>query len=52
MAKVMKETKTFGFELLKERSQELGSKVRALLDSLGFKSVAGPGWTAPQVMVS
>lgn len=47
----MLESKTFGFAKLKERQQELGSKVRALFASKGFRSVAAEGFEAPGVAV-
>ncbi|HET7793398.1 MAG TPA: aminotransferase class V-fold PLP-dependent enzyme [Rhizobacter sp.] len=49
---VMLETKALGFEKAREKQQELGSKVRALLAKKGFKSVAAPGFEAPGVVVS
>jgi aspartate aminotransferase-like enzyme len=48
----MIETRDFGFKLARERQWELGRKVRALLASNGFKSVAAPGFEAPGVVVS
>ena len=49
---VMLETRKHGFALMRERQIELGSKVRALLESRGFPSVAAEGWKAPGVVVS
>jgi aspartate aminotransferase-like enzyme len=49
---VMHETETFGFENAHNRQQELGDRVRALLVSNGFKSVAAKGFQAPSVVVS
>ena len=49
---LMIETETFGFEKLRERQLELGRRVRKLLAERGFKSVAGPGFEAPCVVVS
>jgi aspartate aminotransferase-like enzyme len=49
---VMKETQSIGFEKLKTAQIELGSKVRALLVSRGFDSVAAPGFQSPCVVVS
>jgi aspartate aminotransferase-like enzyme len=49
---VMKETQSIGFEKLKAAQVELGSKVRALLVSRGFDSVAAPGFQSPCVVVS
>mgnify|MGYP000951217884 CR=1 FL=1 len=49
---VMKETKAYGFEKVRAEQQLLGSKVRALMVSKGFKSVAAEGFQAPGVVVS
>ena len=49
---VMKETQAAGFANLKKNQQDLGLKVRALLEAKGFKSVAAPGFQAPCVVVS
>jgi len=49
---VMFETRDDGFEQVRERQIELGAKVRALLESRGFPSVAAEGWKAPGVVVS
>jgi aspartate aminotransferase-like enzyme len=49
---LMKETESYGFERLRERQLELGSRVRALLRDRGFPSVAGAGFEAPCVVVS
>jgi aspartate aminotransferase-like enzyme len=49
---VMKETQSIGFQKLKAAQIELGSKVRALLVSRGFNSVAAPGFQSPCVVVS
>ena len=48
----MAETRALGFERAKAAQQELGDKVRALLESKGIKSVAAPGFQAPCVIVS
>ena len=48
---MMKEQEVFGFELMRERQIELGQKVRALLASKGFNSVAAQGFEAPGVAV-
>jgi aspartate aminotransferase-like enzyme len=48
----MKETEAFGFDKIKAAQQELGSRVRALLVSKGFASVAAEGFQAPGVVVS
>ncbi|MDA8455612.1 aminotransferase class V-fold PLP-dependent enzyme [Acidovorax sp. GBBC 3334] len=49
---VMLETREQGFEQVRAGQVELGSKVRALLESRGFPSVAAEGWKAPGVVVS
>ena len=48
---VMKETEECGLEAIRAKQQELGTKVRALLASKGFKSVAADGFAAPGVVV-
>jgi aspartate aminotransferase-like enzyme len=47
----MKETEEYGFDKVRDEQQELGDKVRALLASHGFKSLAAPGFAAPGVVV-
>jgi aspartate aminotransferase-like enzyme len=49
---VMTETAAFGFDTAKAAQQELGRRVRALLESKGIHSVAAPGFQAPGVVVS
>jgi len=49
---VMEETAAYGFDKVRAEQQELGNKVRALLESKGFKSVAAEGFQAPGVVVS
>lgn len=49
---VMKETQSIGFEKLKSAQIDLGNKVRNLLVSRGFTSVAAPGFQSPCVVVS
>jgi aspartate aminotransferase-like enzyme len=49
---VMKETRAAGFANLKKNQEDLGLRVRALLEAKGFKSVAAPGFQAPCVVVS
>ncbi|MFM9154531.1 MAG: alanine--glyoxylate aminotransferase family protein [Polynucleobacter victoriensis] len=49
---VMKETQSIGFEKLKAAQIDLGNKVRNLLVSRGFTSVAAPGFQSPCVVVS
>ena len=47
----MLETCSRGLETMREKQWELGKKVRELLESHGFKSVAGEGYQAPGVVV-
>jgi len=47
----MHDTVAVGFDELRKRQQELGTKVRALLSEYGFKSVAATGFQAPTVIV-
>ncbi len=47
----MQEMQQLGFDRLRQQQIELGAKVRALLASQGFKSVAAEGFTAPGVVV-
>ena len=49
--KTMKETEGYGFDKLKAQQAELGQKVRALLASKGFRSLAAEGFAAPGVVV-
>ena len=49
---VMLETVGQGLDTMKSRQQELGARVRSLLVSRGFKSVAAEGFQAPGVVVS
>jgi len=49
---VMLETKGYGFEKVRQEQMALGDKVRALLESRGFPSVAADGFKAPGVVVS
>ncbi len=48
---VMRQTKEYGFDKVRAEQQQLGDKVRALLESKGFKSVAAEGYQAPGVVV-
>jgi len=48
----MAETAAYGFDKVRAEQQELGNRVRALLTSRGFKSVAAEGFQAPGVVVS
>jgi len=47
----MLETQKLGFAETRNRQEELGSKVRAMLAKHGFVSVAAPGFEAPGVVV-
>ena len=49
---VMLETKEYGFDKVKAEQQELGDRVRAMLEGKGIKSVAAQGFKAPGVVVS
>jgi aspartate aminotransferase-like enzyme len=49
---VMLETEAHGFEKVRAEQLELGRRVRELLTSKGFRSVAAPGFEAPGVVVS
>ena len=46
------ETEEYGFEKTRQEQIDLGQKVRNLLESKGFKSVAAEGFQAPSVVVS
>ena len=48
----MRETVAFGLKEIEQKQWELGTRVRALLASSGFPSVAAPGFEAPGVVVS
>lgn len=48
---VMWEAKEIGFEKLKQQQAELGTRVRAVLTSAGFPSVAADGFQSPGVVV-
>jgi aspartate aminotransferase-like enzyme len=48
----MKETQSLGFSTAKARQIDLGLKVRSLLESKNFISVAAPGFQSPGVVVS
>ncbi len=52
MRDVMLETEAYGFAKVCEEQQELGRRVRELLESRGFPSVAAEGFKAPGVVVS
>jgi aspartate aminotransferase-like enzyme len=49
---VIKETEAYGFDKVKAEQFELGKRIRALLTSKGFRSVAAEGFQAPGVVVS
>jgi aspartate aminotransferase-like enzyme len=49
---VMRETRDYGFEKVRQEQLALGTKVRALLESRGFVSVAAEGFKAAGVVVS
>ncbi|QKO23132.1 aminotransferase class V-fold PLP-dependent enzyme [Rhodoferax sp. BAB1] len=49
---VMRETKAYGFDKVKQEQITLGAKVRDLLEARGFVSVAADGFKAPGVVVS
>jgi aspartate aminotransferase-like enzyme len=51
LRKVMKEMEDFGFEKAQKAQVEMGAKVRSLLSSRGFSSVAASGFEAPGVIV-
>ncbi len=51
-SKAMQETKALGFGVVRDKQQELGSRVRGLLGQLGYPSVAAQGFEAPGVVVS
>jgi len=46
------ETKAIGFEDLEARTQELGDRIRNVLEKHGFRSVADEGFKAPTVVVA
>ncbi|MES2956648.1 MAG: aminotransferase class V-fold PLP-dependent enzyme [Pseudomonadota bacterium] len=48
----MLETRSYGFERLRDEQLELGRKVRAMLAANGLRSVAAEGFQAPGVVVS
>ena len=52
MRDVMLETEAYGFAKVCEEQLALGSRVRELLESRGFPSVAAEGFQAPGVVVS
>ena len=52
LGEVMQETRSYGFAKVQAEQIELGAKVRVLLESRGFPSVAAEGFKAPGVVVS
>tara|TARA_B110000196_G_scaffold197806_1_gene169472 strand:+ start:141 stop:1289 length:1149 start_codon:yes stop_codon:yes gene_type:complete len=48
----MKETEAYGFEKVRQEQQQLGDKVRKMLELKGFKSLAANGFKSPTVVVS
>ena len=52
MRDVMLETEAYGFDKVCQEQQELGRRIRRLLVSQGFPSVAAAGFEAPGVVVS
>jgi aspartate aminotransferase-like enzyme len=52
LSEVMQETQAYGFEKVRQEQIELGHRVRALLESRGFVSVAASGFKSPGVVVS
>jgi aspartate aminotransferase-like enzyme len=49
---VMHETQAFGFDKARAAQQQIGDRVRALLEARGIGSVAAEGFKAPCVVVS
>lgn len=49
---VMLETEAYGFDKVCQEQQELGRRIRELLEARGFPSVAAAGFQAPGVVVS
>ncbi len=48
----LRETEAFGYEAARDAQLELGTRVRALLETAGYPSVAAAGFQAPGVVVS
>ena len=48
----MQETRDYGFARVRAEQEELGRRVRSLLEGRGFASVAAEGFKAPGVVVS
>ena len=51
-AEVMRETREMGFARARAAQEELGGRVRDLLEGQGIKSLAATGFKAPSVVVS
>jgi aspartate aminotransferase-like enzyme len=51
LCKVMKEMEVFGYDRAREAQVDMGTKVRSLLYSKGFPSVAAAGFEASGVIV-
>lgn len=49
---VMRETRDYGFERVRQEQIDLGQQVRALFENRGIVSVAADGYKAPGVVVS
>ena len=49
---IMQELESMGFDIARQRQQELGDRVRSLLSQYGIYSVAAEGFRAPGVIVS
>ena len=52
MRDIMLETEAYGFDKVCAEQQELGRRIRELLETRGFPSVAAEGFKAPGVVVS
>ena len=52
MRDIMLETEAYGFDKVCAEQQELGRRIRELLEARGFPSVAAEGFKAPGVVVS
>ena len=52
MRDIMLETEAYGFDKVCAEQQELGRRIRELLEARGFPSVAADGFKAPGVVVS
>jgi aspartate aminotransferase-like enzyme len=52
LSSMMAEADAFGFDALKSAQEALGTRIRAALESSGYRSVAAEGFKAPPVVVS